>query len=40
MRKEYTAPETDLCSLDLLYLLAQSDDMIDPAIEDQWDMIN
>ena len=40
MKKEYTAPETDLCGLDLQYLLAQSDGSIDPATEDQWEIIN
>ena len=40
MKKEYTAPETDLCGLDMLNLLTQSDGSIDPATEDQWGIIN
>ena len=36
MKKYYKAPEAYYCSLNLLFMLAQSGNNIDPATEDQW----
>ena len=36
MKEQYFTPDTFWCDMELLFLLAQSNDMIDPGTEDPW----